>query len=82
MIFSEELPTIPNVNFIKTVYLVAEENRQNSSTFGYIGGGFAKKSIYITGRLSNSSSVWEGAPSKCFDIEHPCKSSPFNLTAF
>lgn len=53
IIFSELLPTIPRVNFINTVSREAEEKRQNSSTLGYIGGGLARKSIYMTGRASN-----------------------------
>lgn len=71
IIFSELFPVIPRVNFIRTVSRVAEENRQNYSTLGYIGGGLAKKSTYMTGKASNSSSVWDGAPSKCLDIEQP-----------
>lgn len=81
MIFYALLPTIPKVSFINTVSLVAEENKQNYSTFGYIGGGLAKKSTYITGNASNYSSVWDGAPNRCFDMEQPCRSNPFNLTA-
>lgn len=57
MIFYALLPTIPKVSFINTVSLVAEENKQNYSTFGYIGGGLAKKSTYMTGNASNYSSV-------------------------
>lgn len=82
IIFSALFPVIPKVNFISTVYRVAEENKQNYSTWGYIGGGFARKSTYITGNASNSYSFWEGAPNKCFDIEQPWRSNPFNRTAF
>ncbi len=57
IIFSALLPTIPKVSFISTDSLVAEENKQNYSTLGYIGGGLAKKSTYITGNPSNYSSV-------------------------
>lgn len=71
IIFYEALPTIPRVNFIKTISLVAEENKQNYSTFGYMGGGFAKKSMYITGSASNYSSVCDGEPNKYLAIEHP-----------
>lgn len=49
IIFSAALPTIPNVSFIRIFSLVADENKQNYYTLGYIGGGFAKKSMYITG---------------------------------
>lgn len=56
MIFSALFPVMPNVSFISTVSLVADENKQNYSTFGYIGGGFDKKSTYITGNASNYSS--------------------------
>lgn len=50
MIFSELLPVMPKVSFIRIVSRVAEEKRQNSYTLGYIGGGLARKSTYITGK--------------------------------
>lgn len=71
IIFYGAFPTIPSVSFIRTVSRVAEENKQNYSTYGYIGGGLARKSTYMTGKVSNYSSVWDGAPNKFLDIEQP-----------
>ena len=45
IIFSALLPVIPRDNFISNDSRVIEENIQNSSKFGYIGGGFGKKSM-------------------------------------
>ena len=51
MILSELFPVIPRLNFMSIFYLVEEENKQNYSTLGYIGGGFGKKSMYSVGRF-------------------------------
>lgn len=44
MIFSFLSPEIPNFIFNNKFYLLTEEYKQNSYSFGYKGGGFAKKS--------------------------------------
>jgi len=64
-------PFIPNFIFINKNYLLSEENRQNYSSFGYIGGGFGKKSTYMIGSYSYYSSLKEGAPKTCFAREQP-----------
>lgn len=51
IILSELFPVIPKFSFINMLSLVDDENKQNYSIFGYIGGGFDKKSMYSVGRV-------------------------------